>query len=330
MSKIDILGLAPTTVSRDLKGRYVLLYGAPKVGKTTLSAQFPKALLCAFEHGYGLIGGAYALDITSWGEFKQVVRQLKKPEAKERYNTIVIDTAQIAYDLAERYVCANNGVTQVSEIPYGGGWSKVAKEYDNTLREITQLGYGLVLIAHAKTKEEEIRDGVTKTMISPDLNKRCYAIANNLVDIIGYIEQTFNEDGTSERWLYTRRTPTIMAGSRFPYLEPKIKLGYQELVDAIGDAIEKQEKLDGVKVVDHTEKVERESLDYLEIRRQAAELWTKLIDANEDNYQLVTAYIKTIMGRTMKLSEITPEQVEAFDLILQEMQRMAEEQNIKV
>lgn len=27
---IDILNLQPTTISRDLKGKYVLVYGAPK------------------------------------------------------------------------------------------------------------------------------------------------------------------------------------------------------------------------------------------------------------------------------------------------------------
>lgn len=27
---IDILNLPPTTISRDLKGKYVLIYGAPK------------------------------------------------------------------------------------------------------------------------------------------------------------------------------------------------------------------------------------------------------------------------------------------------------------
>lgn len=28
---IDIINLQPTTISRDLKGKYVLVYGAPKI-----------------------------------------------------------------------------------------------------------------------------------------------------------------------------------------------------------------------------------------------------------------------------------------------------------
>ena len=48
---IDIFNIKPTTISRDLKGKYVLVYGMPKSGKTSLAADFPKNLLLAFEKG---------------------------------------------------------------------------------------------------------------------------------------------------------------------------------------------------------------------------------------------------------------------------------------
>ena len=74
---IDILTIEPTVISRDLKGKYILLYGKPKVGKTTFGAQFPGALILAFERGYNALPGVMAQDITTWGEFKQVLRELK-------------------------------------------------------------------------------------------------------------------------------------------------------------------------------------------------------------------------------------------------------------
>ena len=48
---IDLKKLKPTTVSRDLKGKFVFLYGPAKIGKTTLAVQFPRNLLLAVEHG---------------------------------------------------------------------------------------------------------------------------------------------------------------------------------------------------------------------------------------------------------------------------------------
>lgn len=65
---IDILSIKPSVISRDLKGKYVMLYGKAKSGKTTAAAQFPKALLCAFEKGYNAIGGIMAADINKWSK----------------------------------------------------------------------------------------------------------------------------------------------------------------------------------------------------------------------------------------------------------------------
>ena len=52
---IDLLNLEPTKISKDLKGKYILIYGRPKIGKTTLASEFPKNLLLAFEPGYNAL-----------------------------------------------------------------------------------------------------------------------------------------------------------------------------------------------------------------------------------------------------------------------------------
>lgn len=65
---IDILNIQPTVISRDLKGKYILLYGLPKTGKTSMAAHFPNNLLVAFEKGYNAIDGISAVDINRWAE----------------------------------------------------------------------------------------------------------------------------------------------------------------------------------------------------------------------------------------------------------------------
>lgn len=157
--------------------------------------------------------------------------------------------------------------------------------------------------------------------------KRAYEIVNQLVDIIGYIDITWDEEGNSERWLYTRKTPTVMAGSRFKYLEPKIKFGYNELVNAISDAIDKAEKLDGATVVDKTERIIEEALDYNAIRAEASALWKQLVgegeNANPEMAKTILKKVEMIFGRTMKLSEITEDQVDLFNLVVIEMRDLA-------
>ena len=319
---IDIFNIQPTTISRDLKGKFVCIYSLPKVGKTSMACQFPKNLLCAFEKGYNVLGGVKPVDIAKWSDFKLVLRQLEKPEARQLYDTVTLDTVGIAWDLCEQFVCAQNGVQKIGDIPWGGGYSACKKEFESCLRKITQLGYGLVIIAHVDKRTEKRADDSEVEIIAPSIPKRAYEIVNQLVDIIGYIDITWDEEGNSERWLYTRKTPTVMAGSRFKYLAPKIKFGYNELVSAISDAIDKAEKLDGAVVVDTIEQSIEEALDYKKIRERASALWTELVERDEDNAAIILKKVEMIFGRPIKLSEITEDQVDLFNLAVLDMEDM--------
>lgn len=322
---IDIFNIQPTTISRDLKGKFVCIYSLPKVGKTSMACQFPKNLLLAFEKGYNAIAGIKPVDITKWSDFKLVLRQLEKPEARQLYDTVTLDTVGIAWEMCEQFVCAQNGVQKIGDIPWGGGYSACKKEFEACLRKITQLGYGLVIIAHVDKRVEKRADDDEVEILGPAIPKRAYEIVNQLVDIIGYIDVTWDEEGNSERWLYTRKTPTVMAGSRFKYLAPKIKFGYNELVAAISEAIDKSEKLDGATVVETTEQVVEETLDYKAVREQASMLWSALIEKDPENAPIILKKVEMIFGRPMKLSEITEDQVDLFNLVVLDMRDMMNE-----
>ena len=290
-----------------------------------MACQFPKNLLLAFEKGYNAIAGVKPIDITKWSDLKLVLRQLEKPEARLLYDTVTIDTVGIAWEMCEQFVCAQNGVQKIADIPWGGGYSACKKEFESCLRKITQLGYGLVIIAHVDKRTEKRADDSEVEILGPAIPKRAYEIVNQLVDIIGYIDVTWDEEGNSERWLYTRKTPTVMAGSRFKYLAPKIKFGYQELVDAISDAIDQSEKLDGAMVVETSELVMEEALDYKKIRERASALWADLVERDEDNAAVILKKVEMIFGRQIKLSEITEDQVDLFNLVVLEMEDMLKE-----
>jgi hypothetical protein len=290
-----------------------------------MACQFPKNLLLAFEKGYNAIAGVKPVDITKWSDFKLVLRQLEKPEARQLYDTVTLDTVGIAWEMCEQFICAQNGVQKIADIPWGGGYSACKKEFEACLRKITQLGYGLVIIAHVDKRIEKRADDDEVEILGPAIPKRAYEIVNQLVDIIGYIDVTWDEEGNSERWLYTRKTPTVMAGSRFKYLAPKIKFGYKELVAAISEAIDKSEKLDGAVVVDTIEQVIEEKLDYKAIREEASMLWGTLVERDPENAPIILKKVEMIFGRPMKLSEITEDQVDLFNLVVLDMKDMLED-----
>ena len=316
-------------ISRDLKGKYVLLYGKPKSGKTTAACSFPDAVLLAFEKGYNAIGNAYPFDINKWSDFKMALRDLEDVRAKERFKTVIIDTVSICWEMCEKFVCQQNGVQKISDIPWGAGYTACKKEFETSIRRITQLGYGVVLIAHSASRVEKTADGSDIEIISPDLPKRASEVCNGIVDIIGYIGNEW-VNGERKRWLYTRETPTLFAGSRFKYMPDKIPFGYDELVNAIADAIEMEEKRDGATVVDTITTKSETHLNFNDVRTKAQELWMNLVGtgdtANPEMANTILKKIEMTMGRRMKLSEFTEDQVDLLNLIVMDMEELEKTQ----
>ena len=327
MAVIDIFNIQPTQLCKDLRGRFVLLYGQAKSGKTSMSAMWPKPLLVAFEKGYNALVGVRPADVASWADFKAICRQLKKPEAKDIYETIVIDTIAIAYALCEKYILAREGVSAIGDIGYGKGWGMLKDEFETTFRELTQLGYAIVFIAHSKTKKTEYTDeeGNELDALAPDLPNAAYQIVNRMVDVIGYIGVEYDKNGVSTRHLYTRGTPTIFAGSRYKYLAPKIELGYQQLVDAIAEAMEKEAALTGTGFVSEADLnyggTPTRSFD--ETMTEAKDLWNKIIKAKGDEgREAIKNVISQVFGHDMQLSRATPEQQELVELVVEDLRKI--------
>jgi len=58
---------------------------------------------------------------------KMVLRDLKKPNVKDMFHSIIVDTIDIAAAACEKYVISQAGVDTLNQIPYGQGWSRVKR-----------------------------------------------------------------------------------------------------------------------------------------------------------------------------------------------------------
>ena len=150
--------------------------------------------------------------MNTWSDFKQVLRQLDSDEARATYDNIIVDTADIAAELAEKYISNQNQVATIADIPFGKGYGLVEKELDSNLRKIMQMGYGLILISHSQDKTFTDENGIEYNQIVPTLDKRANKIVTRMADIIGYSRSVVNPETEQEEVrLFMRGTPRFTA-----------------------------------------------------------------------------------------------------------------------
>lgn len=320
---MDLLSLQPHKVSRDLSGYITYIYGAPKTGKTTLASQMGDSLLLAFEPGYHALPGVIAQDITTWGEMRQAYRELKKPEVKERFSAVIVDTIDIAADRCKKYVCSQNSIEDLGDLGYGKGWTKFKDEFNDVFRGLTQLGYAVFFIGHDKVENKTDGSGnVVSSVIRPALSNSTRTVIAGMADIYGYAHQK----NTGEMSVLTLRCTdgSIECGCRFKYMPEEITTNYHELTKALNDAIEKEAKENGNKFVTD-EKIEvptAPTYDFNALNKKFQDLVGQLMTANQSNSPKITAIVEQYLGKGKKVSECNSEQCEQIDLIVRDLESL--------
>lgn len=338
MAEIDIFNIEPNVVTRDMSGKSFFIYGANKTGKTTIACKFPKSLLLGFEKGYGMIPGIRALPINKWSEAVRAQKQLlqdakdvqngKKEETN--FKTVIIDTAEQAQLLIEKYVCESNDVDAIKDIPYGQGWaipSQIMGEYCNAL---TKAGYSLVVISHTKQQQYDNADGTSYMRIQPSLDNRILKVFEDMVDIMAYTDIVTDDDGTETTYLVMRGNKTLCAGSRYPYLEARIPFTYEALQDAIAQAVDKIAETNGENAVsDATVEMNTAPQRTLpELKKLIKSYYDVLVgnEKGEDYKQIVSKQLGA--GRTV--SSCTEKQKDLLEIVLMELEDLANENGLVV
>ena len=320
---INLLAIEPHKVSRDLTGYITYIYGAAKTGKTTLASKAGTALILAFERGYNALPGVYAQDITSWGDTRAVVRELKKPEVKEKFQTVVFDTVDIAGSLCEKYVCAQNGVDRIGEVPYGQGWNLMKKEFEEVVRTITQLGYAVFFISHDKDKTFKRKDNTEYNQTIPSCPNSFNDIVKNLADIYAYAEKYADDNGQAQVRLVIRsKDNSIDCGCRFKYIDPVVDMSYPALVDALNRAIDKEAEMTNGQFVtnERIAPVAVKTLNYDALLAEFNDLASELMTKDAAVYgPKITFIVDKYLGKGKKVSDSTMAQVELLDQIVAEI-----------
>lgn len=143
-------------ISSGIKSRPVktVVYGVEGIGKSTFASQFPSPLFIDLDNGTSQLNVDRVTDVADWAELKKIVDQFGTDEDFKGYKTLVIDTADAAAAMCERYIIAKKapGKSSIEDIPYGKGYKMLAEEFSVFLCKLEALileGKNVVVLAHA-------------------------------------------------------------------------------------------------------------------------------------------------------------------------------------
>lgn len=139
------------TRGQRMRPQKVVIYGPEGVGKTTLSAQFPKPLFIDTENSSDYLDVERLPAPTSW---QMIIDELKwvRDFPYVCNGTLVIDTADWTQKLAVDDVCSEMGYKSIEDAGYGKGYTYVTERFGkllNLLSEICERGCNVVVTAHA-------------------------------------------------------------------------------------------------------------------------------------------------------------------------------------
>lgn len=345
MAKINLRELKPTGMVASLRGQKVYLYGSNDTGKTFQSARLEKPLLLMTEPGGNAVSCA-KYPITKWAVFKDFVKQLtsEKPDKNDKdgrlewetmqdlYQTIIIDTVDNLVDLAEKAVCQEMGVRDLSENEDSkkNGWAIYRKDFRSQIDMLCQYGYTVVFIGHEEKVERKDAQGNKYKYIQPkgsENDKASTRFVRDMCDFCMYLQPNgIDEAGnTIPSTAICKETKTSFARSRYAIQTYIEAFSAQSMTDAILKAIEKTAKDEGATLCS----------------------WEKKDDSYkaEDWISMIAPYYKAIfakypdkakeivvleLGEGVKVSKATDDQVTELENIYNQMVTFAVDQQIKV
>lgn len=209
-----------TEVVRSLNQLNTFIYGVPKAGKTTFCSSIPHALFAATERGHTQLS-VFKEDIGSWLDFKKMIKALK--EEKHEFKCVIIDVADHLYSYCEDFICQQNGVKHVSDLPFGKGYALVKKEFIHAVLVLNSLNLGVIFVAHAKEREMKTKTQ-TYTYMDSSLSQATSNTISGICDFILFFY--INEDG--KRVIRTKPTKYINAGDRTGNLPELMEMDYSK------------------------------------------------------------------------------------------------------
>jgi hypothetical protein len=222
-----------------------VLYGVEGIGKTTLAAQCPGALVLDTEDGSRHLDVARAA-IGDWQSLTLAVKELAVDP--QGFATVIIDSADWAEKLLVEWMLQQSGKRSIEDYGFGKGYTMLSEHWSRFLESCDVLvgrGMNVVFVAHSMVKRispPDMTDGFDRyelklsKQVSPLLREWCdlLTFATYKTKLVEGGDGRLKATGKS-RVLYAERGPAWDAKNRYG-LPEELPLDWAALASVFGPA----------------------------------------------------------------------------------------------
>lgn len=231
----------------------LVVYGGPKVGKSTFASKAQDAVFIQTEEGLD------ALDVTRFPlatSYQDVMDALNVLATQEHnFRAVVLDSLDWTENLVWQNVCQIHDVKGIEQVGGGFGkgyleavklWRDMLDRFDYLRNEREMV---VILIAHDESRRMDPPDGEPYNYAALKLHKHAAAVIEEWTDCLGYAMEKrytkkddvgFNKKhvravGSKSRTLIVGKDPAYVTGNRYGMVD-EIPLEWSAFIDAIAAA----------------------------------------------------------------------------------------------
>lgn len=183
--------------------RFLIIFGKPKAGKTTLASKLDNNLIIDLEGGSEFLEAlaVQARSVKDLGEIANAIREEIKSTGKKPYKYITLDNASRLEEICLSYAATlyrqtpmgkNYQGNDVRTLPNGSGYMYLQQAVRTVIDMFRDLCDNFILIGHLKDKMIN-KEGEELSEMSLDLVGKLANIICGEADAVGYVYRKKNE-----------------------------------------------------------------------------------------------------------------------------------------
>ena len=202
----------------------LIIFGLPKVGKTTILSKLPKCLIIDLEDGTDYVE-SFSIKANNYKELFQIAQELKSNPGQ--FDFVAIDTITALEDIVLPY--ANKlyretpmGINfdpqaNILKLPNGAGYLYVREAMQNVISWFEKVVPNVILVGHVKEKSFN-EQGTELNVKDLDITGKLGRILSASSDAICYI---YRDKETGELLGNFGEDDSVLTGARMPHLSGK-------------------------------------------------------------------------------------------------------------